>query len=183
MAGSSQQQIEKALGLALPAAYAGFLQQQQLRETSAFGDELMLYGMNDLVERNQLYEVQKYLPGYISIGDDGGGQAILLNTGNPAVYITGYGALFTNDLQLLDHDFQHWTAKGYSLQVIRESPSVAAFQASETFRLRQEYHALTSALTNLNKEKEKWDLKSYLLRKKAMEQAIRDFKKLHEEKL
>ncbi len=53
---------------------------------------LALHEIEILPERNFEYEVQKYLPGYFMIGDDGGGQAILINS-SEEVFEVGMGVM------------------------------------------------------------------------------------------
>lgn len=71
---------EKRLSLVIPDAYKGFLQ----AANGAVLNFSALYGTESLVEMNRAYEVQRYAPGYIAIGNDGGGYHILMKAGKPA---------------------------------------------------------------------------------------------------
>ena len=53
---------------------------------------LVLYAAEDLATRNQDYEVPTYLPDYLMIGDDSGGQAILIDRSG-ALYEVGMGVM------------------------------------------------------------------------------------------
>lgn len=53
---------------------------------------LVLYATEDLATRNQDYEVPTYLPDYLMIGDDSGGQAILIDRSG-ALYEVGMGVM------------------------------------------------------------------------------------------
>ena len=53
---------------------------------------LVLYAAEDLTTRNQDYEVPTYLPDYLMIGDDSGGQAILIDRSG-ALYEVGMGVM------------------------------------------------------------------------------------------
>ncbi|HVI47653.1 MAG TPA: SMI1/KNR4 family protein [Chitinophaga sp.] len=174
--------IEKALGVKLPGAYTAFLLEQQLKTSRLFTDLILLYGTDELEEQNKLYEVQHYLPAYLTIGDDSGGQAILLHTTgeDQTVYITGHGALDEGSMAVLSNDFISWVRGGYSADIIRESPDVTAFQSSETFQLRKEYYALHRTIKQLEEEKQQGlDLKTYILRKRVLHQQIQEFETLH----
>ncbi|MCW3467339.1 SMI1/KNR4 family protein [Chitinophaga nivalis] len=175
--------IEQALGITLPGAYVTFLRQQQLMEEGRLMTDLVyLYGLAELAGQNTLYEVQHYLPGYLTIGDDSGGQAICLHCAatDSTVYITGHGALDTGSLQVLSDNFSDWVAQGYSLDVIRESPDILAFRQSDTWQLRAAWQALHLALKKLEAEKSKgMDLKTYLLQKRQLQQEIVTFETLH----
>lgn len=174
--------IEKALGIRLPGAYHSFLLQEQFTGERLVNDLLLLYGTDILEERNNSYQVQKYLPGYISIGDDSGGKAILLHAGAPDenVYMTGYGALDTGSLEVLATDFNTWVQQGFPLEAIREAPDVIAFRASDTFHLRTAWQEIHRALTQLEAEKAKgMELKNYLTQKRILQQQLKDFELQH----
>lgn len=174
--------IEEALGIILPGAYRNFLLQEQLPGDLLINDLLALYGTDSLLERNITYQVQHYLPAYISIGDDSGGQAILLhcNDSDEKVYLTGYGALDTGSMKVIGNSFSTWSQKGYPLEVIREAPDVLAFRASETYQLRTAYQEMHRALTQLEKAKVTgMDLKTYLTQKRVLQQQIKDFEIQH----
>ncbi len=172
--------IEKALGLVLPGAYLDYLQ-QHLAEDKPVTDLILLYGTGTLVQRNNDYEVQRYLPSWISIGDDGGGRAICLhcNPNDPAVYITGYGALDTGSMEVLSTGFEAWVKDGFTLDIIREAPDVIAFRSSETFQLRSAWMELHRALTRLESAKATMDLKSYIQQKRLLQQQLKDFEQQH----
>ncbi|RBL88829.1 SMI1/KNR4 family protein [Chitinophaga flava] len=173
--------IETALGITLPGAYIRFLETQQSSESLLVTDLVTLYGTDDLIERNQTYAVQQYLPSYISIGDDSGGQGIFLDTSSTqaTVYTTGYGALDPDCMEVLNDDFTEWTRQGYSLNIIRESPGVLAFRETETFRLRSSWMALHKALSVLETERPQIDLKTYLRRKRDLQKEMQDFEVKH----
>ena len=53
---------------------------------------LVLYAAEDLATRNQDYEVPTYLPDYLMIGDNSGGQAILIDRSG-VLYEVGMGVM------------------------------------------------------------------------------------------
>ncbi|NML41839.1 hypothetical protein HHL17_31940 [Chitinophaga sp. G-6-1-13] len=169
--------ITTALGITLPGAYARFLETEQLQESRLVTDLVNLYGTDDLVTRNEDYQVQRYLPGYLSIADDSGGRGIFLHTTQPTltVYITGYGALDPECMDVLSDDFLQWAQQGYSLEVLREAPAFIAARHSEKNLLRNEWIKLHQALSALEAEKSQMDLKTYLLQKRRLQQEIQDF--------
>ncbi|QJB33206.1 hypothetical protein HF329_18545 [Chitinophaga oryzae] len=171
------QQIATALGITLPGAYARFLETEQLQESRLVTDLVNLYGTEDLVARNYDYQVQQYLPGYLSIADDSGGCGIFLNTTETTltVYTTGYGALDPGCMDVLSDDFLQWAQQGYSLEVLREAPAFIAARHAEKNLLRNEWIRLHQALSRLETEKPLLDLKTYLLQKRRLQQEIEDF--------
>ncbi|THJ30476.1 SMI1/KNR4 family protein [Lampropedia aestuarii] len=70
----------------IPNDYLSFLRVSN--GLSSLG-RISLLEVEDLFERNVDYEVGEYLPGYLMIGDDGGGVAILMDK---------HGLIFENDM-------------------------------------------------------------------------------------
>ncbi|KFN15879.1 SMI1-KNR4 cell-wall family protein [Bacillus pseudomycoides] len=68
------QEVEDRMKVKFPNVYKGLL-----RCTNGFsiGSGLVIYGTEHIVERNEVWEVDEYAIGYISIGDDGGGNVFL----------------------------------------------------------------------------------------------------------
>lgn len=63
---------------------------------------LVLHEIETLPERNTDYDVAKYLPGYFMIGDDSGGQAVLINES---------GEIFEVGMGVMSHDFLEKSAE------------------------------------------------------------------------
>ena len=101
--------LERWLGRVLPAYYLRFLQdwQEGLRS-----EQVLLYGAESLLERNETYDTQQSCPGYITIGDDSGGRAVMLalDDGDRAVYLVGHGSMQRDDFELAADDFMSWLA-------------------------------------------------------------------------
>ena len=73
------------------------------------GDFVLIYGLADVVERNETYEVQRYLDGWFAIGDDGAGSAILMKLdGSPEVFRRGHGSIGAMDPELIADSFDAW---------------------------------------------------------------------------
>lgn len=81
---------EAASGLRLPADHVALL--QMTNGLTASG-RLALLELEAIGPRNADYEVQFYLPGYVMIGDDGGGTAILMKQDGTAVFEVGMGTM------------------------------------------------------------------------------------------
>lgn len=91
----------------LSSQYLVFL--EKFPEGKSVGEYVYFYGKQSLDERNETYEVQTYLPGAITVGDDGGGQAILLLLdGSNQVLMCGHGALGSCEPQKIADDFDQW---------------------------------------------------------------------------
>jgi hypothetical protein len=100
-----------------------FSSQEYLRfgfnpDSQSVGEYVLLYGQDCIEERNGTYEVQLYMPGWIAIGDDNGGQAILMKLdGSHAVYLCDHGALGSLTPELIHDSFQGWYANGCPIRV------------------------------------------------------------------
>jgi hypothetical protein len=98
----------------LPSTIIDVLAQQQGIPRD---DGLLLYGLDDVEERNATFEVADYLPGYLLIGDDSGGRGILValtSTAHP-VYACGLGAMNEEDVVPLADSLQAWAQEGCPL--------------------------------------------------------------------
>ncbi|WP_051304967.1 hypothetical protein [Chitinilyticum litopenaei] len=95
----------------MPTAILSFVDQQT---GAPRADGLLLYHLDDLIERNDTFEISQYLPGYLLIGDDSGGRGILASCEHPGhpVYICSLGSLAKNDFVLLAATLQQWQASG-----------------------------------------------------------------------
>ena len=64
------------------------------------------------MERNETYETRQFCPGFITIGDDGGGRAVMLalDEDERAVYLVGHGSMQRDDFELAAEDFHAWLA-------------------------------------------------------------------------
>ena len=77
-------ETEEQLRAKLPAEYVEFLKLSNGAEgfigKNAY---VMLWGAEELASMNQSYEVQKYAPGLVIFGSDGGGEAYGFDTRHP----------------------------------------------------------------------------------------------------
>jgi hypothetical protein len=106
--------VEAWAGVALPKHYRAFLREHP----SGFeGDLVRLYAIKDVIERNETYETKKYCPGCITIGDDSGGQAIVVAFDDEAgaVFLVDHGAMTRDCFCLIASNFRHWLEQGCPL--------------------------------------------------------------------
>ncbi|MBO9873710.1 MULTISPECIES: hypothetical protein [Xanthomonas] len=77
-------------------------------------DGLLLYAAADLAERNATFEIARYLPGHVLIGDDSGGQGVLVALVAPAypVFLCDLGALAEEECVPLAASALDWIAAG-----------------------------------------------------------------------
>lgn len=86
-------------------------------------DRVRLYGIDEIIERNDTYETSRYCPGFITIGDDSGGRAIViaLGKGPGPVYLVDHGAMTPDCFDLVAPDIRSWLSGGCAFDVPRDS--------------------------------------------------------------
>lgn len=109
-------EAESQLNMVLPRAY-----KELLKQTNGFsiGGEVLLYGTEDMVERNKTWEVQQYASGYVAIGDDGGGRVLLMRLAEEEkkVWIVDAGVMDPQHAELLTDNFLKWVSEGWIIEV------------------------------------------------------------------
>ena len=104
------QELENLLPI-LPNVYKDLL-----KYTNGFsiGGGLVIYGAEDIVERNETWEVDEYASGFIAIGDDGGGNVFLMlqDADEKEVLVIGSGDMNPSHANLVTSDFTKWVNSG-----------------------------------------------------------------------
>ncbi|MFD8088068.1 hypothetical protein ACFV4F_41015 [Kitasatospora sp. NPDC059722] len=69
-----------------------------------------VYSAGCVGERNATYEVARYAPGFVLVGDDSGGRGFLVRAGDPAsaVFSSDLGDLGPEDFEVESPDFTSW---------------------------------------------------------------------------
>ncbi|MEB2356685.1 SMI1/KNR4 family protein [Bacillus pumilus] len=88
-----------------------------LRQTNgcSVGGDVLLYGTEDIVERNATWEVHHYANGYVAIGDDGGGQVFLMRLAEDEekkVWLVDAGVMDPQHAELVTEDLLEWVSGG-----------------------------------------------------------------------
>ncbi|WP_169055903.1 SMI1/KNR4 family protein [Bacillus pumilus] len=110
---ASDKQIKKAesqLNM-LPEVYKTLLRQTN---GCSVGGDVLLYGTEDITERNATWEVQRYAGGYIAIGDDGGGQVFLMRQTEEEkrVWVVDAGVMDPQYAELVTEGLLEWVSGG-----------------------------------------------------------------------
>lgn len=87
---------QSKISFGIPHSYRDFL---KVSNGLYSGEELVLLEIEELESRNHDYEVQEYLPGYVMIGDNSGGTAIVMKYDEDCVYEVDMGAMDTESLK------------------------------------------------------------------------------------
>ncbi|MFE5470557.1 SMI1/KNR4 family protein [Bacillus safensis] len=109
-------EAESQLNMVLPRAYKALLKQTN---GCSIGGEVLLYGTEDMVERNKTWEVQQYASSYVAIGDDGGGQVFLMRLAEEEkkVWIVDAGVMDPQHAELMAENFLKWVSEGCIIEV------------------------------------------------------------------
>lgn len=104
-------EIESWANACLPTRYRNFLLRH---EEAIFGESVLIYPAECLIDRNETYETKLYCPGYITIGDDSGGNAFIISLAgtDSAVYIVSHGYMKPAGFDLVASDLMKWIEHG-----------------------------------------------------------------------
>ena len=89
--------------------------------TEKFEDEIVydvvriFRSKEDIEERYNTYHFKEFLPDYIPVADDSGGQVAVIskNENDTKVYLSSYGTLQKEMLEVLDRDLLHWMERKF----------------------------------------------------------------------
>ncbi|QQP99807.1 SMI1/KNR4 family protein [Lysobacter enzymogenes] len=104
---------ERWYGAALAAPLRAFVLAHGGREIGA----VRLYPADEIVERNETYETREYCPGYLTVGDDGGGRAVVVHAAltPPTVFVVGHGSMSEADFVAVGSGLQAWIEGGCAM--------------------------------------------------------------------
>ena len=102
--------VSRFLPAELPEDYAALLAQAD----GVAADHFTLYSCGELAERNATFEVGKYAPGFVIIGGDGGGSAIVMRggLGRSPVFLVGHGVMQPAYMVRLAGSLAEWIETG-----------------------------------------------------------------------
>ena len=98
----------------LPPVYAAFLYEVSGQPPAA---DVLFYTLQEIKERNQTWETNRYAPGYLAVGDDGGGRVIVIRKSDDTArpFIVGSGVMTEDAMSPLAPDWLSWAADGFRL--------------------------------------------------------------------
>ena len=106
--------VESWAGAPFAEGYRSFL---AIHGGQFIGEIVHFYAVDQLAERNECYETHLYCPGFLAIGDDSGGRAIVINPqlALPPVFVVGHGSMSQEDFELVSHSLSAWVSSGCPL--------------------------------------------------------------------
>ncbi|GKV57330.1 hypothetical protein NCCP2222_32770 [Sporosarcina sp. NCCP-2222] len=106
--------LESEMNVTLPNGY-----KELLTSTNglSLGGGLVIYGTEDLMERNETWEVSEYAGGYVAIGDDGGGNVFLMRQELEAmeVLLVDAGDMNPKNATVLSPDLLDWVTNEFPI--------------------------------------------------------------------
>lgn len=104
-------QVEHSMSCQLPTVYRRVLQEVN---GVSLANGVLIYGTEELIERNETWEVDEYAKGYIAIGDDGGGMVFLMaiKAEDYRVLAVDSGDMNPKHATLITCDFYKWLQEG-----------------------------------------------------------------------
>lgn len=87
----------------------------------------------EIQERYGTHEFEEYLPDYIPVADDSGGQVAVISKNNrdTKVYLSSYGVLQKELLEVLDRDLMHWMQRKFPFDRVQNVLSAADIEKRE----------------------------------------------------
>lgn len=109
------EKAEKRLNTTLPISYKALL---QASNGLANNEGIIIYGTDDILERNETWETQNYAPGFISIGDDSGGRVLLMSLGDEEeIWIVDSGNMNPDHAELISTNLIQWINNGLRMDI------------------------------------------------------------------
>ncbi|MEC1525640.1 SMI1/KNR4 family protein [Neobacillus niacini] len=108
--------VENQMNTKLPNSYKDIIKTSNGLST---GEGILIYGTQDIIERNENWETQIYAPGYIAIGDDSGGGVFIMPQGEEEkkVLISDSGDMTPEHFELVTSDFTIWVKSGFLINI------------------------------------------------------------------
>lgn len=106
--------------ISIPDHWSNFIKifTKKHNETIIYDVVRVFRNEEEIQERYDTYEFEDFLPEYIPIADDSGGQVAVISKNNKdtKVYLTSYGVLQEEYLEVLDRDLLHWMQRKFPFE-------------------------------------------------------------------
>lgn len=101
--------LEAQFGRRIPDQY-----RQLLQAANGFmlKNGLSIYPSENVFERNETFEVSKYAPNYLAIGDNSGGRSVLIPFEGEGVYLVDQGVMDPDYMTTLAQSLAEWVSNG-----------------------------------------------------------------------
>ncbi|MCM3123061.1 MULTISPECIES: SMI1/KNR4 family protein [unclassified Mesobacillus] len=114
--------VEKRFNTTLPIPYKELLRASNGLVTN---EGIIIYGTDDILERNEAWETEEYAPGFISIGDDSGGRVFLLSLSDKEeILIVDSGDMIPDHAELISTNLNEWVNIGLRIDLKETSSNI-----------------------------------------------------------
>jgi len=106
--------VERQFGLQFPSDYKTFMAARDGGEGFIGGQYLILWRVGELIEFNRDYEVEKYAPGLVFFGSNGGGEAFAFDArpkGNMGICMVPFIGMSLRDAKLVADTFEKFLTR------------------------------------------------------------------------
>ena len=106
--------VESWVGAPIADSYRSFLASHG---GQFVGNFVRFYSVDELIERNECYQTLQYCPGFLAIGDDSGGRAVVMSQRMvpPTVFLVDHGSMSPEDFELVSDSLLDWVNSGCPL--------------------------------------------------------------------
>lgn len=94
-----------------PENYISFMSNLENNEINSENGYVELFPLNELEEINKEYEIETYVPNFITIGTNGSGVGIFINKKNSQIYSIPFVGMDENEALLLANSFSEFIYK------------------------------------------------------------------------
>ncbi|ELN2737002.1 SMI1/KNR4 family protein [Pluralibacter gergoviae] len=123
--GSTQEEVNSLIShfntISIPSEYIDFIYKFSDAEILVNNESyIRIWGGKGCIEMNNSYNIQKYIPGALAIGDDEGGKVIFYAQGNDGygLYLVGFGDLDINDAVFVAESLKDLLICGRGIDVL-----------------------------------------------------------------
>jgi hypothetical protein len=107
--------VEKRLNAILPIPYKELLLASNGLATN---EGIVIYGTDDLLERNETWKTQEYAPGFVPIGDDSGGRVFRMSLSDKEeILIVDSGDMTPDHAELISTNLIQWVLNGLRIEL------------------------------------------------------------------
>ncbi|MEJ2044015.1 MAG: SMI1/KNR4 family protein [Reinekea sp.] len=115
------QDLKEFSQIELPADFVSIVREKTEVEILVDNNKYFrIWSPSGCIEMNEEYEVQNHIPNSLAIGDDEGGSALILMTGNKGfgLYKVGFGDLDTDDAEYISASLEELLVSGVGAEVV-----------------------------------------------------------------
>lgn len=118
---SDLQELKQFSQIELPVDFVSIVREMTEVEILVDNDKYFrIWSPSGCIEMNEAYEIQNYIPNSLAIGDNEGGSALIVMTGNKGfgLYKVGFGDLDADDAEYISTSLEELLVNGVGAEVV-----------------------------------------------------------------